>query len=340
LRASLASVRGQLLDPAYQSDARLSFDFTAGAGRSFQALADFLKISVAKVQVTETLPISRTPTGRLSADRDAFEPGQTVHFRLDLDPENLEFLGMGYDVDEVRVYRTVEEPDGSKGTRLVASRRPATGENGFILEFIPLDQGTVAGNFFPVVVTTLPPRTPMELANTLPPDPTTTTVTTSTSTTTTTLEANPNGQWQGQGEGLNGPSGDCEPDQLIANTLDFEVDIAGRQVRMTRPETITGCQGPLTLLPKVVSVFTITVNGASFSGSAPDGTSITGSACLFDDGFSTFELFSGTVTGGPATQTRCLVEGFVCEVFEAGGWHFAATRDRRHISSPLTKFCQ
>ena len=116
------------------------------------------KFSTLKTQVTKTLATS--PKGSLTMDRDVFADGDTLAFQVTLDPATIDFPVVGYNVQRVRVFRSV----AGKAAREVASVDAQPGQTSLDLSWVA--EGTAAegpGEFFAFVDTVLPTPFSLEL---------------------------------------------------------------------------------------------------------------------------------------------------------------------------------
>jgi hypothetical protein len=183
--ANLASIPTQLLDENYASDAKLSLEAVAGAGKSFNSLLGLLQVTVVKLESKLSIPLSRSPSAlQARADVADFDVGDTVLFTVTLDPETVDFLPIGYNVEQVRIYRLVDLPDLTRRPVMIASKTASTDQVAFQLQWIASEDGEIDSDFFAMVTTILPAAVPLELAPVVAAPPTTTTTTSSTTTTT------------------------------------------------------------------------------------------------------------------------------------------------------------
>lgn len=110
----LAGPEAQAESSAYASAYDLSLVANVGIGTDLMELVEWLKLKAAAVQpaqLTVTQPLSRSPTGKLTASTTSPAPGEEVHLHVSLDPANLSYIGH-YNVSKVEIYRArgTDEP--------------------------------------------------------------------------------------------------------------------------------------------------------------------------------------------------------------------------------------
>lgn len=116
------------------------------------------KFSTLKTQVAKTLAAS--PKGSLSMDRDTFIDGDKIAFEVTLDAASIDFPLVGYNVQRVRVFRSV----AGTAAREVASVIAQPGQTSLALSWTA--EGTTGegpGEFFAFVDTVLPTPFSLEL---------------------------------------------------------------------------------------------------------------------------------------------------------------------------------
>lgn len=105
LRGNFAPQSTQASDAAYQSDYKLVSELKAGADTGFSGLAGFLGLNAfAETLLEVSVDVATTPAGALSADRAEFAGGDTVNFKVRLDPAKTRFLDV-YNVERVILVR-------------------------------------------------------------------------------------------------------------------------------------------------------------------------------------------------------------------------------------------
>ncbi len=157
LGANLAPVKGQILDPAYASDYKLTQDIKAGPSQTIDSILGMIGVNLVKVEFTSSIILATSPKALASgatADVSAFSPGDTVNFKVRLDPTTVNF-GI-YNVDEVRIYRKVNT-GGVINEVLVATALASDGQTEFDLSWVATEAGAIGGDFFAFVTTRLLP---------------------------------------------------------------------------------------------------------------------------------------------------------------------------------------
>ncbi len=157
LGANLAPVVGQILDPAYASDYKLTQDIKAGPSQTIDRILGMIGVNLVKAEYTSSLILTTSPmalAAGVTADVSTFSPGDMVNFKVRLDPTTVNF-GI-YNVDEVRIYRKVNT-GGVINEVLVATVLASDGQTEFDLSWVATEAGAIGGDFFAFVTTRLLP---------------------------------------------------------------------------------------------------------------------------------------------------------------------------------------
>lgn len=180
--ASLASIKGQILDADYNSDYKLSVDLSAGLAPdalvpiNFLADIGVINNAVNQVAISYAQPLYTSPQSTMvTADVSSFEIGDTVNFDLTLNPGTLEYLllplpqgdlSIDYNVDEIVLYR--KEDFGSDFDPVEIARVGASdGQTEFSIPWEADFTGSIGENFYAFVSTKawpLPVLDELELA--------------------------------------------------------------------------------------------------------------------------------------------------------------------------------
>ncbi len=157
LQGSFALKASQLADPAYRSDYKVSLDAGVSVGAN---LSDVLKLlglsSVTALELTVSTELAKSPapaaTAAVTADRASFTVGDTVNFRIKLDPAAVNFFpGVGpYNVDRILLVR------GKANPQVVGTKTASSGDTEFTIPFAAPGPGTVE-EFSAFVITRLLP---------------------------------------------------------------------------------------------------------------------------------------------------------------------------------------
>lgn len=168
LGANLAPVEGQILDPAYASDYKLTQDIKAGPSQDIDSILGMIGVNLVKAEYTSSLILTTSPKALVSgvtADVSTFNPGDIVNFKVRLDPTTVNF-GI-YNVDEVRIYRKVNT-GGVINEVLVATALADDAQTEFDLSWVATEASAIGGDFFAFVTTKM---LPIELFGTLELEP-------------------------------------------------------------------------------------------------------------------------------------------------------------------------
>jgi hypothetical protein len=160
---SLGTINDQAADPAFAANYELGLNGTIGLGSDVQKAIKLIfggpramSFSFTPVQI----PISKSPTGTVTAQEASFAAGDTVHFTVNL--SSTTYIGI-YNVDEVRIYR--KKSDGTLESQPVATATATNGQTAFDLTWQAPDAGTTPGNFVAFVITDLLPFAPLEIGD-------------------------------------------------------------------------------------------------------------------------------------------------------------------------------
>lgn len=151
---NFAIVEGQIADSDYKSKYSLDLEFTAGVGQTIDELAKFLQITILKdvIKLTDTIATSPTPA-KLLADVGTYEQGDPVKFTLTLEGFNTTYPIIGYNVEDVLIYRKPDPTSGSNEATLIATLPASSGQTTFSTLWTADKTGIVSGNFFAFVKT-------------------------------------------------------------------------------------------------------------------------------------------------------------------------------------------
>ena len=156
LKGNFAPQSTQIADPAYQSNYKLMGEIKAGADTEFIGLAAFFGLNnVAENLIEIPFEIATTPIGVVTADKAQFVAGDTVKFKVKLDPTKTDFFPLigPYNVQRILLVRHSSTVDAQTISSVDASKDQQTE---FDLTFIANDAGK-ADEFHAFVVTKLLP---------------------------------------------------------------------------------------------------------------------------------------------------------------------------------------
>ncbi len=121
--ASFAFEKPQATDTGYASNYDIKFKGEIKPGKHLQNFIDkvFGKGGL-NVSVSFAEKLKESPTGTAKADKTQASPGEKVKFSTDLDPANLEFPLIGYNVSEVQIFRIRNDGPAELMSTQVASQ--------------------------------------------------------------------------------------------------------------------------------------------------------------------------------------------------------------------------
>lgn len=136
--ASFAPKTTQLADPLYKSNYRFFAEFRAGLGTGIEGFAKLFNIvRLNGLEFLSQVDIAKSPTGVLTADRNAFVTGDVLRFDLKLDPAASTLFGF-YNVSDVLLMR--RSGGLNEAMRLSAS----DDQTNFTFDFTAPDAGEVS----------------------------------------------------------------------------------------------------------------------------------------------------------------------------------------------------
>ena len=132
-------------DTVYTAEYLLKGKVGIGPGEHVQTFFEKVLLSPKAIDLSAKLErqIARTAApARLGIDHETFAAGDRLGFTLNLDASTVEFPLVGYNVNEVRIYRMKYEPNYT--AQLVATAPAAPGQTAFVLEWTSDFSGAVA----------------------------------------------------------------------------------------------------------------------------------------------------------------------------------------------------
>lgn len=132
------------IDGIYNSEYELRFKLAASPGATIESAIEHFFLSGKAVDLTAKIeaPLARSPQSRaVKVDRASFKAGDTLNFTVALDPANVAFPGVGYNLSEVRIYRLSQ--DTPTGAELIASMPAQAGQLEFALAWMATGPGEV-----------------------------------------------------------------------------------------------------------------------------------------------------------------------------------------------------
>lgn len=144
------SEQAQADDRDFAGSYGASFEASIGAGADFESFLEFVSVSVAELELRYEAELASSPRGTAKTDRDAFAVGDDVRFTVTLEPDTVDFFGVGYNVRAVRIYRRTD------GSLVLANEVAATaGQSEFEVPWVATVDGTIGDDFIAFVETEL-----------------------------------------------------------------------------------------------------------------------------------------------------------------------------------------
>lgn len=132
------------LDDIYNSEYELKFKLAASPGETIAKAIETFFLSGKAVDLTAKLerPLARSPqASAISVDREQFAQGDLLTFKVTLNPANLQFPGVGYNLKEIRIYQLSHDTPTS--ANLIATASALTGQSEFTLTWTAPSAGDV-----------------------------------------------------------------------------------------------------------------------------------------------------------------------------------------------------
>jgi hypothetical protein len=148
----------------------LKIEETAGAGPDLKDALELIFsnttasiLSRVNLSIAREVAIASSPTaeGAITADKESFNTGETVKFKVTLDPANLTLIPLVYNVENIQIYHK----DNTGVFNSIVTKIAVDGQKNFELEWQATEAGKVEnGNFVAFVQTKLSPGLLLELA--------------------------------------------------------------------------------------------------------------------------------------------------------------------------------
>jgi hypothetical protein len=158
-----ASKYDQASDPTYTSNYGLKIYGELGFGSSVR---DALKKVIGtnftfKPAVVFEYPIHRSPIGKNNVDQSEIKVAESVKFIIALDPKYLDYVGIGYNVERIEIYRV--PPNGTEIESMpIGTVTASGGQSEFTWNWTPTNSD-VGKNAFYAFVVTKPTDVPLEI---------------------------------------------------------------------------------------------------------------------------------------------------------------------------------
>jgi len=151
---SLTTVGGQIEDPLFAGEYKLTGDASIGMGSTVNNVLGYFDLSYLGQPLAYTPALYESPKATsMTADVSAFALNDPVNFQVKLDPNTVNYLGT-YNVKKINIYKSKVDSSGAVYGDLVASSTPSsTGQTDFDISWTADQSGTIDGKFYAFVKT-------------------------------------------------------------------------------------------------------------------------------------------------------------------------------------------
>ncbi len=158
---NLAVVEAQAGDDSYSSDYKLSLDTLIGTAADLSALGGFFGLTMQVLELKNQDVLGRSPrkatTDPVLADRMFYETGDVVNFKVKLDPVDVDFPVVGYNVDTVEIYRLTNDAVAGTTAELLTLKSAQDGQTTFDLPWTADEDGAINDDVFAFLNTKILP---------------------------------------------------------------------------------------------------------------------------------------------------------------------------------------
>ncbi len=146
----------------YASGYGVSLAWDIGAGSDIQKLLKRLGLDDdLDLTYEDELTFAHSPTGELTFDAPTVEIGESVTATVDL--QSTSFLYAGYNVDQVILYRVVDDEQGGFSLQEMAALPASDGQTSFPWDWTPTEDDEGIQTFVAFVITELAPGVELEI---------------------------------------------------------------------------------------------------------------------------------------------------------------------------------
>jgi uncharacterized repeat protein (TIGR01451 family) len=173
--ATQVAPNNSTLEPDYKSSYKLSLlaDVVVGpANKADNSAINKLLFKLGVVNLNffkfqTSKPLSISPKGTAELNKASFKTGDAVKFHVDLDPDTVQFLGVGYNIDNISILQHIP----GNPPREIANVSATDGQISFDLSWVAdaNSENASGQNFYAFVNTKIPSIFDIELANVLRP---------------------------------------------------------------------------------------------------------------------------------------------------------------------------
>jgi len=140
---TVATENAQAKDAASAGQYALTFEASAAPTEALGDMADLVGLILDAAKLETSVPLGRSPSGTLAADKTRFKTGDDVRLQVDLTAEEVLFPLQGYNVQVVRVYRKTVAEDGSYVLVLAGEQAASSGQTQFTIPWLAtVDSGS------------------------------------------------------------------------------------------------------------------------------------------------------------------------------------------------------
>jgi len=153
--ADLAMIPAQVENTAYRSEYKLSIFSSIGAGSDINNWLSYVGMtgSVFEYQFPEILLASSPKALSATASQDQYNYGDAVTFTVELNQATVNYGFLGYNVDEISIYKRVPNAEGSYDYIHFFDMPATEGQTKFEREWVFTDDGNITDNYYAFVKT-------------------------------------------------------------------------------------------------------------------------------------------------------------------------------------------
>lgn len=153
--ADLAMIPAQVENTAYSSEYKLSIFSSIGAGSDINSWLSYFGMtgSVFEYQFPEILLASSPKVLSATANQDQYSYGDAVTFKVKLDQATVNYGFLGYNVDEISIYKRVPNAEGSYDYIHFFDMHATDEQTKFEREWVFTDEGNITDNYYAFVKT-------------------------------------------------------------------------------------------------------------------------------------------------------------------------------------------
>ena len=153
--ADLAELYAQAEYDNYASEYKLSIFATVGAGADINNYLSRLGLSgsIFEYQFPEILLATSPKVTKATADQETYSVGDIVTFKVELDPNTVDYSFLGYNVDKISIYRRIPDGQGDFEYNLFFEMPAVDGQTRFERDWVFTEDGNITDNYFAFIET-------------------------------------------------------------------------------------------------------------------------------------------------------------------------------------------